>query len=389
MSLGDLCDITVGRTPARNNRAFWGPGEPWVSIADMNQGMVITDTKEQITSAAAKSGKLVRAGTVMLSFKLSIGKVGIAGRDLYTNEAIAALPIKNPDQLLPKYLVRALQVADLSGGANRAAMGATLNKAKLQQFQIPVPPLDEQRRIAAILDQANGVRVKRREVLRRIDALPGANFLERFGDPVDNPRGWRRLPLGDLISGIASGQSPVCESRKAGADEWGILKLGAVSYGTFMPGENKAFLGDLATVRRVEVRPGDFLFSRKNTKELVGATVVVPEGVPPRLLLPDLIFRLDLKKGEIEPEYLHGLLRSSSKRPQVVALASGSASSMSNISQARLMGLTVEVPPVEEQREYAGYVRAVEHLRRVQQRALAELDQLFESVQARAFAGRL
>jgi type I restriction enzyme, S subunit len=256
-------------------------------------------------------------------------------------------------------------------------------------LEIELPDLAEQRRIAAILDQADAVRAKRRQVLKRIGQLPGAAFLQFFGDPVDNPHGWRRLRLGDVVSGIASGESPVCESRPASAGEWAVLKLGAVSYGHFNPKENKAFLGDVGTLRQVEVKPGDFLFSRKNTKELVGATVVVQEDVPSRLLLPDLIFRLGLNEGEIEADYLHGLLRNSRKRPQVVALASGSASSMSNISQGRLLGLTVEVPPIEYQRKYVHFVRGVARRRGYQERALAQLDELFVSIQSRAFAGQL
>ena len=75
VALTELCDINVGRTPSRDNPAFWGIGAPWLSIADMNQGREILRTKEQITSEAARAGKLVEPGTVLLSFKLSIGKV--------------------------------------------------------------------------------------------------------------------------------------------------------------------------------------------------------------------------------------------------------------------------------------------------------------------------
>ena len=168
-----------------------------------------------------------------------------------------------------------------------------------------------------------------------------------------------------------------------------MLKLGAVSYGHFDPNQNKAFLGNVDALKKVEVKPGDFLFSRKNTKELVGATAVVHEGVRSRLLLPDLIFRIDLVENEIEAEYLHGLLRNSRKRTQLVSLASGSASSMSNISQARLRGLMIEVPPIEKQRKFGQYILGVDRLRSVYKRVLVDLDQLLVSLQSRAFSGKL
>lgn len=153
-TLHELCEINVGRTPARANLGFWGEGEPWLSIADMNQGRIITRTKEQITAAGARAGRQVPPGTVLLSFKLSIGKVALAGIPLYTNEAIAALPIRDAERLDHRYLMRALEVLDLVGDSNRAAMGATLNKATLARVRVPLPPLGEQQRIVAILDQA-------------------------------------------------------------------------------------------------------------------------------------------------------------------------------------------------------------------------------------------
>ncbi len=277
---------------------------------------------------------------------------------------------------------------DFAASQTSGANLPRLSPKALEDFIIPLPPLDEQSRIAAILDQADLLRAKRRRANVEVDGLASALFLEMFGDPVANTAGWPRVPLGEVVSGVTSGTSPVCESRPAREGEWAVLKLGAISYGRFNPAENKAFLGDLDSLRRVEVRSGDFLLSRKNTKELVGATVVVGE-TPARLLLPDLIFRLELQADRIDRLYLHHLLRTKQKRPQVVALASGSASSMANISQGRLSGLPVELPPIELQRTYAERLRGVDRLNRRFVRSRTELDNLFASLQSRAFSGQL
>src|SRR5437016_11790708 len=103
MRLGELCSINIGRTPARNRPEFWGPGHRWLSIADMNQGRSLRTSKEFITNTAIRecNCKAVDVGTVLMSFKLSIGKVGIAEVPLYTNEAIAALPILDGQPLRP------------------------------------------------------------------------------------------------------------------------------------------------------------------------------------------------------------------------------------------------------------------------------------------------
>jgi hypothetical protein len=179
-SLAEHCEIVVGRTPSRDEPSYWGRGASWLSITDMNQGGIIRRTKEQITAVAAASGKLIEEETVLLSFKLSIGKVAIAGIPLYTNEAIAALPIKDPGRLEPTYLAQALKAMDLSTGANRAAMGATLNKEKLCQLEIPLPPLVEQRRVATILDRADQLRDMRRKATARVSETARSIFLDMF-----------------------------------------------------------------------------------------------------------------------------------------------------------------------------------------------------------------
>ena len=141
VKLSDVCEINIGKTPARANPDYWGEGYPWLSIADMNQGREISHTKEEITELAVKETniKLVPNGTVLFSFKLSIGKIGIAQRDIYTNEAIAALPIKDHKILCEDYLVYALTKMDALKTTDRAVMGATLNKKETCRTGNPTP----------------------------------------------------------------------------------------------------------------------------------------------------------------------------------------------------------------------------------------------------------
>lgn len=156
VKLGDVCDIKIGKTPARKNKAYWGVGTPWLSIKDMNQGAALSTTSEQITDLAVRELNITPypAGTVFFSFKLSIGKVGISTIELFTNEAIAAILPKESTSLDKNFLMEALRVSgDLISG-NDAVLGQTLNKKSLQQISIPLPPLEEQRRIAKILQNS-------------------------------------------------------------------------------------------------------------------------------------------------------------------------------------------------------------------------------------------
>ena len=210
VKLIELVDINIGRTPSRSNDAYWGKGYPWLSIADMSQGSNLKKTKEQITSLAVNDTmpNLAPKGTVLFSFKLSIGKVGVANVDMYHNEAIASFPIKNVERICTEYLVYALKKLDYLASTDRAVMGATLNKKKLSELMIPLPPLAVQKQIAAVLEKADTLRSQCQQMEQELNALAQSVFLDMFGDfrKMDKT-GF--LPLGDcadVCSGITKGQ---------------------------------------------------------------------------------------------------------------------------------------------------------------------------------------
>ena len=158
--LGEICEIEIGRTPPRADPRQWDQDESsnnvWVSIADMTavSGGVISSSKERISDLAAASGRLVRAGTLLMSFKLSIGKLAITGCDLYTNEAIAALCLPTNSRVSQRYLYHYLSSVDWMAEArgNEKVKGATLNKAKLKELRVPVPTFEDQVRISTHID---------------------------------------------------------------------------------------------------------------------------------------------------------------------------------------------------------------------------------------------
>lgn len=153
--LGQVCEILIGGTPARNNSAYFQGDNLWVSIAEMN-GQVITDTKEKISDEAIKKSnvKLIPKDTTLLSFKLSIGKTAIAGKDLYTNEAIAGLIPNDKNKLLDMFLfyIFKWQTIDLDLKGNNA-FGKSLNSSILkEEVKIPLPPLEAQEKITQSIE---------------------------------------------------------------------------------------------------------------------------------------------------------------------------------------------------------------------------------------------
>lgn len=148
---------------------------------------------------------------------------------------------------------------------------------------------------------------------------------------------------------MSNGWSPKCLDRPAQGDEWGVLKLGAVSYGAFNPNENKGLPASLAAMPALEIKTGDWLISRANITRLVGACALVKE-TPPRLMLCDKIFRAVWRPSSpVLPAYLDEVIKTPHLRQQIEASLTGTSPTMKNISKPALLALRLPLPPLEIQ----------------------------------------
>ena len=184
----DVFDLQMGKTPSRDNPTYWGDDNMWVSIADMNEQKYMSATKEGITDVAVQESgiKPIPKGTVIMSFKLSIGKVSIATSKLYTNEAIMGFIEKEEGTLVPEYLYYYLKGYKWEG-ANKAAMGMTLNKKTIAENTISYPPIAEQEKIVAELDCLSGIIEKKKQQLKELDNLAQSIFYEMFSNQDGTP----------------------------------------------------------------------------------------------------------------------------------------------------------------------------------------------------------
>ncbi|WP_214617337.1 restriction endonuclease subunit S [Streptococcus mitis] len=183
VKLGEVCEIRIGKTPNRSQTLYWGGNYPWLSISDM-KGKILCTTKEKITQEAVQKEKMqiVSKGTVVMSFKLSIGKVGILAENMYTNEAIANFVIKNKKMLFNEYLYYALQGMNFDSLTDRAVMGKTLNKAKLNNLSIVYYEPFMQQQIVLRLDGVDKLIESRKQQLSELSELVKSRFNEMFGD---------------------------------------------------------------------------------------------------------------------------------------------------------------------------------------------------------------
>lgn len=273
----------------------------------------------------------------------------------------------------------------------RMAAGAAgsmpkISGAKLKAMTLPVPPLSERRRIVDILDKADVLRRKRTETISLSDALLRSVFLEMFGDPVTNPKGWEVRPLGEVIERIEAGWSANGESRRRLPDEYGVLKVSAVTSGLFRPDEHKAVASGAIDREVATPRQGDLLFSRANTRELVAATCLVQKDEP-RLFLPDKIWRVVPREQVATTPYLRFLLAHHRFRNELTKTATGTSGSMLNVSMDKLRALRSPIAPFSAQKHFSEVVWSALRGKIRYESSQNSTDELFASLVNRAFAG--
>ena len=250
----------------------------------------------------------------------------------------------------------------------------------------PLPPLAEQRRIADLLDRADAMRAKRREAIGLLDSLSLAMFEETFGRAGGCT--WPVRPVADWVQTFETGKS-VDPAEDGTPARNRVLKVSAVTSLEFLPDESKPVPDEYDPPASHFVRPGDLLFSRANTRELIGATALVRD-VPANLLLPDTLWRFVWRKPmRVDPLFVQALFRSPAVRQTIGQRASGTSGSMKNISQDKVLEMETMLPPIEVQQRFGERVAAIDKLKAAHRASLAEMDALFASLQHRAYRGEL
>lgn len=360
--LGDICVTTSGGTPSRSESAYFTGTIPWVKSGDLTDGVVRKqNVEENISFQGLKnsSAKLLPAGTVLIAlYGATVGKLGILQMEAATNQAVCG--IKVPDRLDAKFLFYFLLSQRQS--LIRVSVGGAqpnISQSIIRSLRIPVPTLDEQRRIVDLLSRAENIVRMRREAEVKAEAIIPALFAEMFGDPANPARRGRdeasreALPvvrLGDLVSRFEGGKN--VQAGAAGDSEYRILKISAVTSGKYDEIQAKPAPTGFHPPKHYFVQIGDLLFSRANTQALVGATALV-ETTDGKSLLPDKLWRFVWKNpAEIRPVYMQALLQTPGARKELSKIAFGTGGSMKNISQAKLAEMKLIIAPISEQKRF-------------------------------------
>ncbi|GLW98771.1 restriction endonuclease subunit S [Microtetraspora sp. NBRC 16547] len=351
-----VAKLGTGHTPSRQHPEYWEDCTlPWITLADVWQFRdgtrdTIAETKEKISrlGLANSAAVLHPAGTVILSRTASVGFSAIMGRNMATSQDFATWTCG--PELEARYLLHALRA--MAPDLRRVAAGSThktIYMPDIEQLRIPLPPVEEQRRIADFLD-VETTRIARMEMLQRhvLDKLNERDraILDLELDRLGGCSGVK--PLRRSIRRIEQGSSPQCDNTPAEMHEWGVLKVSSVKHGRFWPEENKRLPNAVAPERRYEVRPGDLLITRANTPLLVGAAAVVPE-VREKLLLCDKIFRIELISG-LDPHFVALASRGTKIRDLCAAASHGTSLSMANLKTEEIKEWPIPNVDLTEQR---------------------------------------
>ena len=385
VALTDICQIVGGGTPSTKVAEYWEGDIPWISSADI-YGLTDIRPRRKITEAAIRGSatNMVAAGAIVVVTRVGLGKVAIAHRDLCFSQDSQGL-VFDADQISGLYLTYFLSQAVQNfryEGRGTTISGVT--KKHLGEIQVLIPPLPEQRRIVAEIEkqftrldasvaalrrtQANlkryrasvlraacsGELVPTEAELARAEGReyePADVLLERIlverrahwdaqekrrgkykepaapdtSDLPPLPEGWVWATVDACLSGIQAGKNFKCEERPPGEAEHGVVKVSSVTWGEFDSEESKT-CHDLNKIEpRLMIKPGDFLFSRANTLQLVGACVIV-RSVTRNLMLSDKILRFSVV--QVPNEWLLCFLRSAFGRNEIERLATGNQESM-------------------------------------------------------------
>ncbi|MDH5686348.1 MAG: restriction endonuclease subunit S [Candidatus Bathyarchaeota archaeon] len=371
--LGDLCEIVIGKTPSRKNLDNFGEDYIWVSIGDMN-AKYIEDSKEKLTAKGVKesNARLVPVGTLLLSFKLSLGKVAITRKPLYTNEAIAALIPKR--RINVEYLYYCLKQINLSTYARKAVKGLCLNKRILSRIKIKLVPTKTQDKIVSILKNAEKLKQWRKEADELTDDYLHSVFLELFGSPVKNDRHWETITLKE-ISEFYSGKA--WKNEELSDQGVRIVRISNLHKKNFpfwhYPGE---------IIEKYSVSDGDLLFSWAGVEKSIDAYIYGGE----KALLNQHIYNIKIVNSEFPKLFVYWVLRLFLRylRSQL-----GGGVGQFHLKKSTIENIRIINPPLELTRKFVLIVEATDEIRKKQIESKKQIGALHNVLMQKAFGGEL
>jgi type I restriction enzyme S subunit len=382
VSLGEVGTLINGDRGKNypSQKDFVDNGVPFINAGHIQNGEIDFESMNFISRKRFDllgSGK-VKSGDILYCLRGSLGKTAII-KDIQEGAIASSLVIIRPSEQIRtdyfyRYLASPIGQAEIYKYDNGSSQ-PNLSAQSLKQYQLPLPPLEEQRRIAAILDKADGVRRKRKEAIRLTEELLKSTFLEMFGDPVTNPKGWEICSMKKIVVETQYGTAEKSQEVMGGLP---ILRMNNITYSgeidlnslkwCQIPSKDE----DKFTVKR-----GDLLFNRTNSPELVGKTAVWRSDG--KFAYAGYLIRVRFDKSKANSEYVSAFLNSNYGKRYLLEKAKPSIN-MSNFSASEFLKIPILLPDIETQHRFDEFVSYTRMMSQHLSDGLGDYNNLFNSL---------
>ncbi len=352
-----LFDLQMGRTPERKNEKYWNNGvHKWIAISDMPKNQkYIENTAELISDIAVTETKIpiIPPNTVIMSFKLSVGKTAITKMPIYSNEAIMAFKDKHTVELMTDYIYYLLSCQKWGDVVNDAAKGNTLNKAIISQYEINIHSIEEQHKIVNELDKINSVIKLLKKRINLLDELVKSRFVEMFGDTYSNPMNWDRMTFKQAAIRLSDGPFGSNLKSEHYADSGiRVIRLGNIGVGEFID-KDKSYIPSehYEKLKKYTCRTGEIVIGTLGEPNLRACRI--PDYIDIAVNKADCVHFIPNDKilnVTFACQYINC--------PETLSLASSMVhgQTRTRISSGQIAELPIYLPPLDLQQQFAAFV---------------------------------
>jgi len=401
-TLGKVADYNLGRTPPRKEKKYWTNGTfPWVSIADMRGNNLVVDTKERVSEEALKNcfkDRISKKGTLLMSFKLTIGRTALLGIDATHNEAIISIyPKKDLDKM---FLFYYLPIVNYSKYMDRAIKGNTLNKSKIDKIVVPLPPLAQQQNIAYILSTVqttqekterlvNSLKELKKSTMKHLFTYGAVSFEDKDKVKLKDteigkvPKEWEIDNLGNIFE-VQQGKQLSSKESKEGKIKrpflrtsnllWGEINISKLDYMYFTEKE----------LDKLKLKGEDILVCEGGD---VGRTALW-RGELEDCTYQNHIHRLRPKKQNYDPTFFILWMQYAILDKQMY-IQTANRTTIPNISSSRLKEFVIPFPSLAEQQQIASILSSIDKKIEAEEQKQEALGQLFKSLLHNLMSGKI
>lgn len=373
--LGDVCEVVLGTTPKSNVSEYWDGEINWVTPAELSDDTtIIYESQRKITERAVKDSSLKSfpAGTVILSSRAPIGKVAIAGVEMYCNQGFKNLICS--ERIHNKYLFWFLKgKTDFLNSLGRGATFKEISKRIVENIEIPLPHIEKQKNFAANLDKLSNLISLRKQQFAKLDELVKARFVEMFGDMLLNPLSWNEKALesmADIVSGITKGR----KTQSSELVEVPYMAVSNVKDGYIDWTTVKTIMATQAEIDQYRILPNDVLMTEGGDPDKLGRGAIIWEPIE-NCIHQNHIFRVRLDSNMVLPEFFAEYLQHQKAKRYFLGCAK-QTTGIASINMKQLRALPVLVPPIDSQKVFADFVGQVGRQKLTIQQSLDKLEVL-------------